>query len=362
MTVMRISSLVLCALVAGSARASDFPFRTELDLASAKGGLRATSVALLYPKAGPGARVTAGRALEKYRLTSGAITTQGTSTVRLRANKLRYLGSGWYLESLGDGSALRYRNLTYLAKAARAGYPVSAKLPNDKLEQLGRAFIEKELAEWLPMGTGESLVAFESSYRVDSDEDDGAPESATQTLGASTVVFSRTIQGQAVVGAGSKVAIIFAADGVVAGFDLDWPALAPSAQAQKVLDVASIQERAMGVLEHDPFGSNSRLKRLECGYFDGGARRRSPTTPIQPACFYHVLHAVPQSGASLVDPHLGWLRSGFLSVVPAGASVLADAHWREAMLLCVDARGCGVEPTTPAEPINGRTVSTPSSD
>src|SRR4051794_26365372 len=109
-----LSCIGALALNAGSALASDFSYRTTLDATSARGGLNTASVSLLAPQPGPGARTVASQYFEKSRASTTAITTAGAFSVKERAQKLSYVGDGWFLESLGDGSVLRYRNTKYL--------------------------------------------------------------------------------------------------------------------------------------------------------------------------------------------------------------------------------------------------------
>jgi len=354
------TTLIACFMLLGStALASDYSYRSTLDATSARGGLNTSDAVLLTPQAGRGAGSASYQYFTRYRTSAGAITTSGAYRVREMADRVRYIGDGWILEALGDGSAVRYRNMAYLNRAAQEGYSLERQMTNDDLDRAGRAFIASDLSESVRLGTNETLVTFESSYIIQEVQDDTDRSDVTQTLGANMVAFSRTVNGQAVVGKGSKVAVIFAADGVAAGFDFDWPAYAQSTQRQSVYDIESINTRASRVLPVDPYGTDSRLERTECGYYDAGARRRHTTTPIQTACFYHYSVAqIDEPGSP--DPHLGGTRAGYAYAVPAGVTVQPDSGWPLAMLLCTDGTGCGSMPRgspPPYDPILGSTRS-----
>ena len=100
---------------------------------------------------------------------------------------------------------------------------------------------------------------------------------------ANTVVFSRVINGVPVIGAGSKIAIIFANNGKPVGFDFDWARYEQTGEKQATLGITELNARAAKLSAVDLKSPYTKITRLECGYFDFGARRRDPFAPLQTA-------------------------------------------------------------------------------
>lgn len=339
-----LSGATLFAAIA-PAHAADFAYRTTLDAVSRRGGIGRASVDVLEARAGRGAAAVAAELFGKFRTSTSGVSTAGTYTTVVRRDRTRYLGDGWYLDVLADGTAGRYRNYTRIADAADARYGSSAKLDHTTLERQARDFVNTSLRGFVTVGTSEALVASHSAYRVDSISAEGTTAPPSESVAVSAVVFSRTIGGVSVVGPGSKVAVLFDATGAVAGFDFDWPTYAATGRAQTTLDVSATHGRARAVLPHDPFGPGRTLMRLECGYYDGGARKRGVATPIQPACVYHYTSMQVETdvtGARQVT------RAAFAMALPVGSRVEADPKWRESLALCEGSTLCGTDSSAPA--------------
>ncbi|MBN1206700.1 MAG: hypothetical protein JXB05_17590 [Myxococcaceae bacterium] len=337
-------ALALSLWIVGQASASPYPYREALDRNSRASGLGRSEVPMLQRQPGRGARVVAEELFSRYRLAAGAINTGGEYTIEATADKIRYDGArGWYLQVLKDGTSVRYRNYPYLEEVGTR--PVSEKLSNEQLEALGRAFITQELAAYVRMATNEQLEAFSSVHELQGVQEASGTAPMLESVVASTVNFSRTVDGLGIVGPGSKISIIFANDGTPVGFDFDWPTYAPTGQTQQVLDVSSIHLRGSSVLPVDPFREGSTVMRFECGYYDGGARRMDASTPVQAACAYHhVVLTVGDPVRNRLDPTDGLDTAAYIGLVPAGAIVSADPRWPEAMVLCTDDTRCGVRP------------------
>lgn len=56
-----------------------------------------------------------------------------------------------------------------------------------------------------------------------------------QSAAIDTVIFSRVVNGVAVVGPGSKVAVLFDANHSIVGFDFDWPTYASAGRTQPII-------------------------------------------------------------------------------------------------------------------------------
>ena len=67
----------------------------------------------------------------------------------------------------------------------------------------------------------------------------------------------------------------------------------------------------MTALSVDPFRPSAVIRRYECGYFDGGARRGDQAAPIQTACFLHyVTQTVGDPERNRADPTDGLFKAG----------------------------------------------------
>ncbi|MBI4511074.1 MAG: hypothetical protein HY698_15685 [Deltaproteobacteria bacterium] len=332
----------------GKADAADYSARRTLDAASRTSGLGRSSVELLSRAKGPGQDIVMKTILEKYRTSTGGVTTSGEYQIDQQATRTRISGSGWYLQVHGDGTMVRYRNIARLDAGARLGKPVVYRMTNDELEKRGRDFISRDLSGFIKLGQNETLVPFKTEYQVDGGQS-ASGGSATNLVVASTVVFSRTIDGLHVVGPGSKVAITFINDGTPVGFDFDWAPYARTGRKQEVLAVSKILERGKRFL---PTGGTTKLQRFECGILDQGARRRDPSALLQSACYFHQMSTrVGDAARNRLNPADGLIRSAHADPIPAGLTVEPDLKWPQAMALCTSSTLCG-KPTTGETPPN----------
>jgi hypothetical protein len=337
-------------LTASLADASDYAFRLTLDRSSAASGLGRTTMPLLARTLGPGARAAADLFVRQFAGATGNLHTRGSFRTaigpEIRVPRVHYVGdAGWDLRVYGDGTALSYRNTAYLSGAANPSRPATQRLSNDQLEALGRAVITDQLGSLVPLARNETLAALFSEHRIDRAIAVGETTPASEEVTESTVIFTRVIDGSAVIGGGSKIAIHFANDGTPVALDLDWPAYTAQATRVDVLAIDAIHRRASAVLAVDPFARDSQLSRVECGYVDAGARRGDVSAAIQPGCYYFVhLTRVGDPERNRADPSDGLLAGAFAAPVPAGATVAADARWPEALLLCTGDSRCGVAP------------------
>ncbi|WP_257457893.1 hypothetical protein [Archangium lipolyticum] len=351
------TGLLGCALLlAGApstAEAADYPYRRNWNANSRETGLQGAVLPVLERAPGRGARVVADELVARFRTSTSGITTAGNYSIILQRNGIRYVGdSGWQLTVYGDGTAVRYHNPVAL-DAGRA-VPLASRLSNTDLEALGRRFVTEQLGRHVLLGTGETLEALKTEHQVEARQADSTTAPLIQEVSASTVIFSRTINGVGVVGSGSKVAVIFGNDRLPAGFEFDWTAYQPTGRRQQTMDVNSIHRRASSVLPVDPNDPSTTLERLECGYFDNGTRRRDTLAPVQPACFYHYTkQVVGDPILNRANPADGLFKSAYGEAVPAGTTVEPDQRWPQAMLLCTGHSLCGTTGTTTPGPVSG---------
>ena len=202
----------------------------------------------------------------------------------------------------------------------------------EELESLGRRFIESELKDVVVVGSGEALMPLFTEYQIagGGPARDGAPPIEEKVM-AATVIFGRTVDGVSVVGPGSKVAVMFANDSQPVGFDYDWPAYQKTGRGQRVLPLPDIRKRAndVGVTKAGALGV--QVERVECGYFDGGSRRRDAAAPVQAACvFQYVQRTIVDVDENRKDPASGHLTAAFIEAIPAGDVVERDRGWLQA--------------------------------
>jgi len=249
----------------------------------------------------------------------------------------------------GDGSAAKVSNYDYLDKSLRV-------LPTDRpqldiLETMGRRFVETELKDFVRLGKDEELVPMKTEYQID-DEGRGN-ETLKEELVASTIIFGRRVGGVDVLGAGSKVMVTFANDGIPVAFAYDWPEYRATGQKQDVLDISLIRERA-SALATMRFGSESvDIRRFECGYVDRGARRaRSDLqAPIQAGCWVTYVGSrtapnyVPKAGD---HPSYGIQQTATGDAIPAGKTVEMDYDWPHVINIIEHGDVCAVSELTPA--------------
>jgi hypothetical protein len=343
-----ISAISALLLTPTSARAEDAPFRKTLVAQSISSGVGRASLPLLQRQPGPGRAPVAQLLQSKF--------CQGRCRTRETSQRLRVTSAGWELQIDGDGTKGSYRHFSQMAEAQRRGVPVERRLGLDALERLGRTFIAENMHGVVVLQDGEALVPVKSVYELRGGQSlaGGAP---SKEVVAGTIVFMRTIDGVAVVGGGSKVAVTFANDGAALSFDFDWPQYRRTGDEQIVASVPKLLERVQTIAAlHRPNPTttaagpyavapletisalpaallpDSLLEKLECGYFDGGERRRDPAAPIQAGCFAHVV----QQTQSLEGQ--GTFSSGYAGAVPAGVDATGDLGWAELSMLGLSRR------------------------
>ena len=259
------------------------------------------------------------------------------------AGRILITGTDWKLAVFRDGSAAEFVNQV----AANRAHDLKAEraLSLAQLEAAGRDFISRFLADAITLGSAERLEPEATSARTEGGVAvDGT--SAYSAVVANRIVFTREIDGVPVVGAGSKVTITFLNDGSVELFRYDWPQYTPTGRVQATAGVPEILKRVQRVLggrtDRDfvgtgdkpgalarqapvELGDKATLQRLACGYYDPGVMVREADAPVQPGCYYHVVHTRGE-GEFITRA----ARSG---AVPAAQRFEADRSWPEAALL-----------------------------
>lgn len=284
-------------------------------------------VALLRAKPGPG--VDAALKAVKARLANmpEQIHFGGASKTEAGTEAAIERGPGWILEVQAGGNKVHYKNFGYLDGPKNALIPIERRLKQEELEAKGRRFIADELRDLIHLEPGEELVPHFTQYEyVGSAPATADAKLLPQNVRAAVVVFSRTIGGQRVLGGGSKIAITFATDGTVAGFQYDWPQYQRLSKTQKVLPIAAIRQRAHKLAPEEMDRPGVKVERVECGYSDRGSGRRNEAAPLQPACVFFTVSrpALDQT------THLTIAKA---AVIPAGETVEPDATWPHAQKL-----------------------------
>jgi hypothetical protein len=232
----------------------------------------------------------------------------------------------------GDGTKVSFRNPAVL----KQGRPVPAteRLSQERLAELGRRFIQENLAEFIQLGPGEKLEPFSSKVQVGGGADIKATAPAAEQVLGNVIVFTRTVDGTAVLGSGSKVAHLLNNDGQVGGFDFDWAPYRSTGRQVKVLGAAEIQERAHKLATLRLDAPNVKVSRYECGLFDPGQRHRDPQAPIQAACLIHAAETrIVDSEAHAKDPASGHVIVAIVDAIPIGETVEPDPRWPHAQKL-----------------------------
>jgi len=325
--------MIIAFVFASSAYAEDYAFRLNSEKRSAKEGLGRDQVPLLERTPGMGRKSMAKILIKRFKDARGAVATLGTAKKQKKGNRLSYVGDGWFLDVNGDGTNVRYRNYKYLDSKPELARPVSARLSNDQLEKLGREFIKGNLSEYILLGTNEELVPFFTEHAIGGGGParEGAPMDEEKVY-ASLIVFTRTIDNINVIGAGSKVAIMFNNEGAPVGFDYDWPRYDFTGKFQKVLSVEAIKERAKRFATKDIHSPDVKLKRLECGFYDAGMLKRDPKAVVQAGCAIHYTERkIIDQNAYRQDPNSGHVMTAYVDFIPAGETVEQDGKWIQAL-------------------------------
>jgi hypothetical protein len=338
-----IAALAMASVssVASVSSAADTSFRTELDASSRRNGVGRASLPVLMRVPGQGRDVVSAKLVQRLATSKSLAVKVVSARGRAERDMLENASDKWSLRVFADGTKAKFRDMTYLNDHPELIRRVADRMPQADAEARARSFIKSELSEFVKLGPGEALVALKTVYetRQEGDVRKSAPEPAQAV--ASTAVFGRTVNGVAIIGAGSKVAVTFANDGTVVAFDFDWPELAGAGEEQEVLPLSGINERASALSSLRMKSATVKIKHFECGYADLGARRGSGV--LQAACqVQYVGTKLAAAGQSV--------SAGQADLVPAGVNVLADRGWPEAQALCVGGDSCKGSDLTPALP------------
>jgi len=341
----RTTILSAALLVAGAAGATDFPIRASLALTAHTQGVGRADLPLLRVNAGVGADRRADAIMRRFQHSGEAVTTFGDAKVQ--TEKLKTIATwadGRRLVSFGDGSKVSFRN----PQEMEASAPAALRLSNERLEAIGRKFIQEQLSDFIKLGPGEKLEPFSTRVEVGGGNDVSSTERPLEQVLANAIVFTRTVDGVPVIGGGSKVALMVTNDGQVAGFDFDWADYQPTGKRVKMLGAAQIKERVQSMVSVKLDSPQVSVKRYECGLFDPGLRRRDQGAAVQGACVIQAVEKrIADPVAHLRNPADGHVTSAVVEVIPAGETVEADSHWPQAMALGM---GGGVQRASPAGP------------
>jgi len=262
-------------------------------------------------------------------------------TVRVRAGE-------WTFDLGSDGNAVFAELDAHEDRARAIALDRSSPISDVDLERLGRSFISKRLAGLVALGKEDTVVPASVARKTEGGTvGRGAP--AAQIV-ANRIVFTRRLQGLAIVGGGGTIAVTFANDGSPLAFSYDWARYSSRATPQATLPVGDLLARLQRIAslratvvedrlpaltppaDADPSSafpfdltSETTLESFECGYVDFGEPSRDGAV-IQPGCSYRALRFVRARSGAVA-------RTGFAGAVPAGVDFERDDRWPEAVVL-----------------------------
>ncbi len=331
-------AMLLCG-VTSPTLAADFAARIASQERSAAAGLGVDTLYLLKRQAGPGAEKTVADLQARFLGRLPGVYTSDRFQREVTPERTSLVSDdGWYLNVYGDGTSVRYRNDGYLEKVASLARPVGERFSQDELEKLGRAFIAAHLDGLVKLGKNEELVPYFTQFEVTGG---GAADERSsldpEQVHASTIVFNRVINGQPVLGGGSKIAVIFANDGEPVGFDYDWASYSRTRSTQKILPLEQIRLRGNAYSAFKADDAEVRTLHFECGYVDLGARKRDPEAVVQGGCMLHASKkSVIDEKVHAEDPASGHVLDASLDFLPAGETVATDKVWALALRSATD--------------------------
>ncbi len=332
---LRLGALALIAFVSNTF-AADFPQRITAAASSQKSALGGVSVPLLRRAPGLGRDVVADIVLKRFSNPLDSIQMSGLPVIERRKDRTDYLGKGWSLRIDEDGTSVRYRNYGYLDNPLNnKPLPVAQRMSQDALYKYGLEFIKSRLGDLIPLSVNEQLVPFFSEFQISGEGSTlpGSKPDAEEVI-ANTVVFSRMVNGIPVLGAGSKIAVIFANTGKPVGFDLDWARYEATGEKQPTLTITDVNARMSKLVPANLTSAQTKITRFECGYFDFGVRRRDPLAAVQTACAIHVNNKqIVDRTAFAKDPNSGHTVAAFMQAIPLGVKPALDSKWPEARIL-----------------------------
>lgn len=326
--IQRILSLVIftvaaCTVLSLPSWAGPSDYLNSLSARSVTNGFQRSTLVVLTPDPGPGRQVVAKRLLSKLNGNLGRRLVATNFKESQNDNRLvSYISENSYLDVYADGTKFRFRG--DIDNAKQIVTTPTAKLANAELESLGRAFITKNLSDFVKRGRNDSITFLGTRYLHNGGTD--LKGTTTDEVIANIAIFGREVNGVPVVGSGSKIAVWFTNDREPIGFDVDWSSYRPTALTQRILSKEQLEARIQAANIPLKDSSNAKLSRYECGYVDLGATRRGKS--IQAGCsLSYVGHTGPTNAAG---ESLTWARVEF---VPAGVRVLEDSRWPLARLI-----------------------------
>jgi hypothetical protein len=323
---MRAVACFIAVFIGSAARAADFPLRTSLAAASRTQGVGRTELPLLRRGAGAGA----ARVLEVMSAKLGAAGRP--EVVPGQDRTVASWKDGRTLVIHGDGTKVSFRDDQELRSGPQV--PLAERPAKEWLAQVGLQFIQRELADFIRLGAGEKLEPFSTRVEVGIGADVTSRGPPAEQVLTNAVVFTRTVDGVPVLGAGSKVALLINNDGKVAGFDFDWAEYQRTGQRVKVLGAARIQDRVKQLASVQVDAPGAAVQRYECGLFDAGLRHSDPRSAVQGACVVHASERrIVDEAAHARNPADGHVVTATVDVIPIGETVEADSHWPQARML-----------------------------
>lgn len=316
-------------VVPREAHAEALPEQLQSDARSRIDVVGRQTVELLRWLPGPGRDVARSSVARRLGLDTG--TARDLSRT---ADEHILIGADWKLTVAADGTRVRFRRDTNVPGR-------TARIEADDLTRLGLEVIGGPLADVVAIGPGEELVPLRTRYERAGGQAEGATAPIPDMVLSNEIVFGRKVDGIRVVGVGSRLVITFNSDGSLQACDVDWPRVARTERLQTVASQDTVWSRAarFSVARGDEAVD---LRRMECGYVDVGARRRTGA-PIQVGCaLAYRMTRQDADGDALTHAQV--------SVVPAGVLVEPDPAWPEARRLCSGSPICGTAPPPGTRP------------
>jgi hypothetical protein len=151
--------------------------------------------------------------------------------------------------------------------------------------------------------------------------------SMNEAVVATKIGFTRTVDGVAVLGAGSKIGITFDTKRQVLAFDIDWPQYTHLAgkglkASEGTVDLATVRQRAKKVRNSRKLEKQVEELSFECGYFDSGTLAGAGAG-VRGAC-------QSRYRTSSADGHRS---AGVIDTIPIAEQVVDDSSWPESALL-----------------------------
>ena len=329
-------TLIVCAVamagltaVGNTVRAESLPEQARIDTQSRTNVVGRSSVELLRWGQSGGADST--RSIMAQRL---GLDVASANDLSRNGGEQRLRGPGWKLTIARDGTSVQFRR-----EASVPGSP--SRIEPAELTQIGLTVINSVLAGVVELGPGEEIVPLRTRYERGGGQATTSMSPIPEVVFSNIIVFGRKVDGVPVVGPGSKVAIVFNSDRSLQAFNVDWRRLVHAGRSQEVAPQETVWNRASAFSSAVPNDSVD-LRRMECGYVDVGARRRTDAA-VQIGC--SVSYAITRSGTGGMDTV-----SAHVDIIPAGKVVEPDAAWPEARILCTGSDFCGGAPPNQGGP------------